>query len=79
VTDIDITPVRQMLQADGVDAELLGTDDSTGTARLRLVIDDVDCADCVMPRPFLEALALKILKPTNPTLQTIQIDDPRER
>jgi hypothetical protein len=75
---IDITPVREMLQADGVDAELVASDDTTGTARLRLVIDDAECAECVMPRPILETLALRLLKPTNPTVQAVRIDDPRE-
>jgi hypothetical protein len=75
---IDITPVREMLQADGVDAELVASDDTTGTARLRLVIDDAECAACVMPRPILETLALRLLKPANPTVQAVQIDDPRE-
>lgn len=76
---IDITPVRQMLQADGVDAELIGSDDAVGTARLRLVIDDAECAECVMPRPFLEALALKLLRETNPGLTAVYIEDPREQ
>lgn len=76
---IDITPVREVLQADGVDAELIAGDDGTGTARLRLVIDDAECGECVMPRPFLEALALKLLKETNPGLTAVHIEDPRER
>lgn len=75
---IDITPVREMLQADGIDAELVGSDDTTGTARLRLVIDDAECAECVLPRPILETLALKLLKSANPTVTAVQIDDPRE-
>jgi hypothetical protein len=52
VSEIDISPLREMLRADGTDAELVEADEAAGTARLRLVIDDVDCADCVMPRPF---------------------------
>lgn len=79
MSEIDISPLREMLQVDGADAELIQADEATGTARLRLVIDDVDCADCVMPRPFLESLALQVLKEAHPALKAVHIEDPRER
>lgn len=67
---IDITPVRDILQADGGDVELLSMDG--GTANLRLVIEGAECAECVLPRPMLEEVAAKLLG------VPVRIDDPRE-
>ena len=67
---IDLTPVREILQADGGDIELVGMDGAT--AELRLVIDGAECAECVLPRPLLEAVASKLLG------VPVRIDDPRE-
>lgn len=67
---IDLTPVRQLLEADGGDIEFLGM--SGATADLRLVIDGAECAECVLPRPLLEDVAAKLLG------VPVRIDDPRE-
>lgn len=67
---IDITPVRDILQADGGDVELLSMDE--GTVNLRLVIEGAECAECVLPRPMLEEVAAKLLG------VPVRIDDPRE-
>lgn len=67
---IDLTPVRQLLQADGGDIELVGMDGAT--AELRLVIAGAECAECVLPRPMLEDVAAKLLG------VPVRIEDPRE-
>ena len=67
---IDLTPVRQILQADGGDIELVGEDD--GVAHLRLIVDGAQCAECVLPRPMLEDVAAKLLN------VPVRIEDPRE-
>ena len=67
---IDLTPVRQLLEADGGDIELLGM--SGATAELRLVIAGAECAECVLPRPLLEDVATKLLG------VSVRIEDPRE-
>lgn len=67
---IDLTPVRQLLQADGGDIELVGMDGAT--AELRLVIAGAECAECVLPRPLLEDVAAKLLG------VPVRIEDPRE-
>jgi Fe-S cluster biogenesis protein NfuA len=67
--EIDLTPVREILQLDGGDVELLAADDTS--VHLRLVLESAECADCVMPRAVLEEVATKLLG------ITVQIDDPR--
>lgn len=66
---LDLTPVREILQADGSDVELVGMEG--GVARLRLIVEDAACAECVLPRAMLEDVATKLLG------VTVRIDDPR--
>jgi hypothetical protein len=72
-----LTPVREILQPDGADIELVGVDG--GTALLRLRLEDAVCADtCVLPRAMLEAIALQMMRPLVAGLTAVAIDDPRE-
>jgi Fe-S cluster biogenesis protein NfuA len=71
-----LTPVREVLQSDGGDIELVGVDGDT--ARLRLVLETAGCAECVLPRPMLETIALQMMQPLVPGLSAVAIDDPRE-
>ena len=73
---IDIEPARHLLRADGGDLELVGLD--AGTAHLRLLLADASCAECVLPRPLLEDVVLKVLRAGEPGLQAVRIDDPRD-
>jgi hypothetical protein len=74
---MDLSPVRGILQADGGDIELVSHEG--GTAHLRLIVETARCAECVLPRPMLETVALELLQPATPGLTTVVIDDPRER
>jgi hypothetical protein len=67
---IDLSPVRDILQADGGDIELVSFDGDR--AQLRLVLESAECADCVLPKPMLEDVAAKLLG------VAVTIDDPRE-
>ena len=71
-----LAPVRAVLQSDGGDIALVGVDGDT--ARLRLVLDTAGCAECVLPRPMLETIALQMMQPLVPGLSAVAIDDPRE-
>lgn len=68
--------VRELIEADGGGLDVVSFDD--GTATLQLVLADAECADCVMPKAFLETVALDMVKPGLPSLQAIVINDPRE-
>ncbi len=68
--------VREIIAADGGDIVLESVD--AGTARLRLILDSAECRECVMPRSFLEQVALDTMRQTVPELTAVHIDDPRE-
>ncbi|MEZ5166843.1 MAG: NifU family protein [Acidimicrobiales bacterium] len=71
-----LVAVRDLVAADGGDVELAGVDG--GTVELRLLLADAACAECVMPRSFLETVALDLMRGSVPGLEAVLIDDPRE-
>ena len=70
MSSLDLTPVRELLQLDGGDVELVA--EEAGTVRLRLLLESAECAECVLPKPMLEDVATKLLG------VTVVLDDPRE-
>ncbi len=68
---------RALVQADGGDMEVVGVDDAT--VNIRLILEGASCAECVMPRDFLEQIVLDMLKQKIPAVAAVSIDDPRER
>ena len=70
-----LAPVRDLIEADGGRVELVGT--TADSVQIRLVLDTAECAECVMPKPFLETVALDLLAPALPGLAAVEIDDPR--
>jgi hypothetical protein len=67
---VDISPVRDLIQLDGGDIEVVA-DDGT-SVHLRLILTDAECAECVMPKGVLEEVSSKLLG------VAVTIDDPRE-
>jgi hypothetical protein len=45
---------------------------------LRLVLDGVECKDCVMPREHLEMVALDALRRADQPVTAVRFVDPRE-
>ena len=43
-----------------------------------LVIEGAACAECVMPKQFLEQIALDMVRSELPSIDQVIIDDPRE-
>jgi Fe-S cluster biogenesis protein NfuA len=70
--------VRGLVQADGGDMELVGVDEQDGTVALRLILDGVECHECVMPRPILEDITVAMLRRSVPDVTAVTVDDPRE-
>jgi hypothetical protein len=68
--------LRMLVASDGADFEMLAFDTAAGTMRLRLVIPNAQCAECVMPRAALESVATTRL--ARHGVHTVVIDDPRE-
>jgi Fe-S cluster biogenesis protein NfuA len=70
--------VRGLVQADGGDMELVGVDEQDGTVALLLILEGVECHECVMPRPILEDIAVNMLRRSVPDVTGVTVDDPRE-
>jgi Fe-S cluster biogenesis protein NfuA len=81
IDEATITPAldeaRALVQADGGDMRLVDIDPA-GTVSLELVLEGASCAECVMPREFLEQIVLDMLKQKTPAVSAVAIDDPRE-
>ncbi|MEM7141838.1 MAG: NifU family protein [Actinomycetota bacterium] len=71
-----LSPVRELIEADGGKVELVGT--GADSIHIRLVLDTAECAECVMPKAFLQTVALDMLAGELPGLTAVEIDDPRE-
>jgi Fe-S cluster biogenesis protein NfuA len=74
--DAGLAPVRSILRSDGGDIEFVSVDGDTVV--LRLIIEDANCAECVLPGDMLEMVALDLMKPLIPGLMNVRIEDPRE-
>jgi Fe-S cluster biogenesis protein NfuA len=72
-----IDEARALVQADGGDMRLLGVDDA-GTVSIELVLEGASCAECVMPREFLEQIVLDMIRQKAGAVAAVRIDDPRE-
>jgi hypothetical protein len=68
--------IRGLVQADGGDMVLTSVDG--GTIALRLVVEGAHCVECVMPREFLEQVALDVFRRGGVAAESVVVDDPRE-
>lgn len=70
--------VRVLVTADGADFELVGVDPTDAKVQLRLVLDGVECRECVLPRPMLEEMVTGMLRTSVPGVGSVSITDPRD-
>ena len=68
--------IRSLVQADGGDMLLTSVVDAT--VNLQLVVEGATCVECVMPREFLEQIALGMIRKQAPGVAAVTVDDPRE-
>ena len=68
--------LREGFQADGADLELLALED--GVARVRLVVTDETCLDCIVPGEMLQNFLEASLRQAVPGLRGVVLDDPRQ-
>ena len=66
-----------LIKSNAVDCIVVDSVDGV-TLRDHLVIEGAECAECVMPKQFLEQVALDIVRRELPSIGQITIDDPRE-
>jgi hypothetical protein len=71
-----LQPLIDIVRADGADMRLV--EQSEDAVGLQLDIKDATCAECVMPRQFLEGVVLTALQESQPWVRHVSIRDPRE-
>ena len=77
--------VRELLRADDGDIVLAEADGNKAAAggapdsvlKLRLVVENSDCPECILPVDMLEPIALDIMSADLPGLPSVSISDPR--
>lgn len=67
--------LREGFQADGADLELVSLEG--GVARVKLLLTDATCMECIVPGPILEQVISASLKQALPDLQRVEVEDPR--
>lgn len=68
--------LRGLIRADGGDLRV--TSAGPTTVNLELVLETANCAECIMPRPFLEQVALDVFRAAGAAVSAVVIHDPRE-
>lgn len=73
-----VAALDELVRADGARFELTEPAGDDTVLRVRLVLTTGACAECVLPRPMLEAIAGDRLRQMFPGGPGVEIDDPRE-
>jgi Fe-S cluster biogenesis protein NfuA len=74
---VAVEAVQRMLRADGAELILVDADPKTARIRMRLELDGVDCADCVLPPDMLQDTIEQSLRTRLPGEFELVLDDPR--
>jgi hypothetical protein len=75
---VDIESLRALVAADGADLEVASVEDLPESLRLRLVLPDISCWDCVMPSQVLARIAFERFAGSLPGLRSVVVLDPRD-
>jgi hypothetical protein len=73
----EVDELARVLRADGGDLVLVGADPARARVDLRLVLDGVSCADCVLPPAELHETVRRALAGRLRDEFELVIDDPR--
>ena len=74
--DEAVGELRAMVALDGGDVELVTATDTQ--VDLRLILEGAECRECVMPKEFLEQIALDLVSTRLAEVSVVAIEDPRE-
>jgi hypothetical protein len=72
-----VEELARMLRADGGDLVLVVAESKTDRIRVQLVLDDVSCADCILPPDMLFETMQQSLARRVPGEFELLLDDPR--
>ncbi len=72
-----VEEVARVLRADGADLVLVEADPRTARIRLRVELDAVGCAECVLPPEQLRSTLAASLQRRIPEEFELLVDDPR--
>lgn len=72
-----VDELRRPLRADGADLVLIRADPRTALVELRLELDGVECADCVLPPDRLAEVVEGVLRRDIPEEFELVLHDPR--
>ena len=72
-----VDEVGRVLRADGADLLLVEADPKTLRIRLRLRLDSVECADCVLPPGQLAETVTQAIRRRVPGEFELLLEDPR--
>ena len=73
--DEAVGELRALVALDGGDIELVSA--TGGTVALRLILEGAECRECVMPKEFLEQIALDMVSNRLSQVNAVSVDDPR--
>ena len=74
--DEAVGELRAIVALDGGDIELVSI--ANGTIALRLILEGAECRECVMPKEFLEQIALDLVSTRLNEVGEVIVDDPRD-
>ena len=75
--DAAVADVAALLRLDGADLELVSADPRIDRVDVRLVLDRVECLDCVLPPDQLRSTIEQALHARAPGEYDLRVDDPR--
>ena len=77
VEDVDraLAGLRDGFQADGADLEVLSVSD--GVARVRLIVTEATCLECIVPGHILREVVAASVSQACPELRRVEVEDPR--
>lgn len=71
----ELGKLRESLQTDSADLKV--TNFEAGVLRVRLVLGDPTCAECIMDKAMLELLIGRAVAAHSPAVIEVHLDDPR--
>jgi hypothetical protein len=75
--EVAVDEVGRILRADGGDLVLIEADPAARRVRLALRLEDVSCADCILPPDDLEQTIRLAIERRVPGELELLVDDPR--